>query len=654
MTVSTTIIKNSHNGNGSTTTFAYQFKILQDSDLQVIIRSSNGTETTKSLSTHYTVTGAGGNSGTVVFTSGNIPASGETVVIRRNVPQTQVIDYIANDPFPAETHEEGLDRGTLVAQQISEEADRSIKLSRTNTMASTEFTVGATDRANKILSFDSSGELAVASELGSFKGNWSASTTYAVRDMVKDTSTNNIFMANTAHTSSGSQPLTSNTDAAKWDLIVDAATATSAASTATTQAGIATTKAGEAATSASTATSQANTATTQAGIATTKAGEAATSATGAENAKNAAEAALDTFDDKFLGSKSSDPTVDNDGNALTDGALYFNTTLNVMKVYDLGNTSWKQLVPTTSQQANIDTVAGNNTNINHVAGQISPTNNIATVAGDSSDIQSLAGITNLNNLANSYASVVTAANNLAPINSFANIYLGPSGSAPTQDPDGSSLDAGDLYFDTSSNQLKVYGSSGWQSAGSTINGTSARFNYVATANQTTFTGADTAGNTLAYDAGFVDIYLNGSKLLNGTDVTVTSGTSIVLASGATVGDIIDIVGFGTFNVASIAASSITSGTLAVARGGTGISSLSGNAGKALLVNANANGYTLANASSAEVYGFSKNNNSELIVTTTNQGADNISSSTFATFDDCLFAASGFTFSISNGELIATI
>ena len=397
MTVSTTIIKNSHNGNGSTTTFAYQFKILQDSDLQVIIRSSNGTETTKSLSTHYTVTGAGGNSGTVVFTSGNIPVNGETVVIRRNIPQTQVIDYIANDPFPAETHEEGLDRGTLVAQQISEEADRSIKLSRTNTMASTEFTVGATDRANKILSFDSAGELAVASELGSFKGNWSASTSYAVRDMVKDTSTNNIFMANTAHTSSGSQPLTSNTDAAKWDLIVDAATATSAASTATTQAGIATTKAGEAATSAATATTQANTATTQAGIATTKAGEAATSATGAENAKNAAEAALDTFDDKFLGSKSSDPTVDNDGNALTDGALYFNTTLNVMKVYDLGNTSWKQLVPTTSQQANIDTVAANNTNITTVAGQISPTNNISSVASNATNIGLVGGsITNVN------------------------------------------------------------------------------------------------------------------------------------------------------------------------------------------------------------------------------------------------------------------
>jgi hypothetical protein len=649
MTVSTTIIKNSHNGNGSTTTFAYQFKILQDSDLQVIIRSSNGTETTKSLSTHYTVTGAGGNSGTVVFTSGNIPVNGETVVIRRNVPQTQVIDYIANDPFPAETHEEGLDRGTLVAQQISEEADRSIKLSRTNTMASTEFTVGATDRANKILSFDSAGELAVASELGSFKGNWSASTSYAVRDMVKDTSTNNIFMANTAHTSSGSQPLTSNTDAAKWDLIVDAATATSAASTATTQAGIATTKAGEASTSAATATTQANTATTQAGIATTKAGEAATSATGAENAKNAAEAALDTFDDKFLGSKSSDPTVDNDGNALTDGALYFNTTLNVMKVYDLGNTQWKQLVPTTSQQANIDTVAAANSNITAVAGQISPTNNISTVATNTTAIGQVGGaIANVNLVGGSIGNVNEVGNNMGTVNEFGERYRVAS-SAPS-----TSLNEGDLYFDTTADELKVYKSSGWSAAGSTINGTSARFNYVATSNQTTFTGADTAGNTLAYDAGFVDVYLNGSKLLNGTDVTVTSGSSVVLAVGATTGDIIDIVGFGTFNVAAINAANINSGTLAVARGGTGISSLSGNAGKALLVNANANGYTLANASSAEVYGFSKNNNGQLIVTTTNQGADNISSSTFATFDDVLFSASGFTFSISNGELIATI
>src|SRR5210317_732536 len=197
MTVSSTTVKNSYSGNDSTTEFAYTFKIFADTDLQVIIRSSTGTETVKTLTTHYTVAGAGDASGgSITFTAGNIPASGETVVIIREVPQTQAIDYIANDPFPAESHEEGLDRATMTTQQVQEELDRSIKLSRTNTMTSTEFTVGATDRASKILAFDTSGELSVTQELGTFQGNWSASTAYAERDLVKDTSTNNIFMAN--------------------------------------------------------------------------------------------------------------------------------------------------------------------------------------------------------------------------------------------------------------------------------------------------------------------------------------------------------------------------------------------------------------------------------------------------------------------------
>ena len=560
MTVSSTTVKNSYSGNGSTTSFNYTFKIFADSDLQVIIRSSTGTETTKTITTHYTVSGAGNtNGGSVTFTSGNIPANGETVVLRRNVPQTQAIDYIANDPFPAETHEEGLDRATMTTQQVQEELDRSIKLSRTNTMTSTEFAVGATDRASKVLGFDANGELTVTQELGTNRGNWSSGTDYNARDIVKDTSTNNIFLVNTAHTSSGSQPLTTNANSAKYDLLVDAATATTAQTAAAASATAAATSETNAASSATAAANSATSASTSATTATTKASEASTSATNAENAKNAAEAALDTFDDKFLGSKSSDPTVDNDGNALTDGALYFNTTINVMKVYDLGNTQWKQLTPTTSQQANIDTVAGISSNVTTVANNDS---NVTAVAGNATNINSVASnITNVNNVGSNIASVNTAANNLADINSFANIYLGPSSSAPTQDPDGSALDSGDLYFDTTSNQLKVYGSSGWQNAGSTINGTSARFTYTATANQTTFTGSDNNGNTLAYDAGFIDVFLNGVKLVNGTDVTVTSGTSVVLATGAASGDTLDLVGFGTFDVAAINAANISSGTL---------------------------------------------------------------------------------------------
>jgi hypothetical protein len=89
---------------------------------------------------------------------------------------------------------------------------------------------------------------------------------------------------------------------------------------ATTQAGIATTKATEAATSATNAaTSETN---------------AASSAASAQVSKDAALAALDSFDDRYLGQKATDPTVDNDGNALVSGALYFNTTDDVMKVYD--------------------------------------------------------------------------------------------------------------------------------------------------------------------------------------------------------------------------------------------------------------------------------------------------------------------------------
>ena len=185
MTISSTTVKNSYSGNGSNDTFVYGFKIFANTDLQVIIRSAAGTETTKTLTTHYTVTGVGSASGgNVVFTSGNIPTATETVVLIRNVPQTQAIDYIANDPFPAETHEEGLDRATMTTQQVQEELNRSIKLSRTNTMTSTEFTVGATDRANKILAFDSSGEISVTQELGTYKGTDATVTTSVIAALV--------------------------------------------------------------------------------------------------------------------------------------------------------------------------------------------------------------------------------------------------------------------------------------------------------------------------------------------------------------------------------------------------------------------------------------------------------------------------------------
>ena len=492
MTVSTTIIKNSHNGNGSTTNFAYQFKILQDSDLTVIIRSSTGTETTKSLSTHYTVAGAGDASGgSITFTTGNTPASGETVVIRRNVPQTQAIDYIANDPFPAETHEEGLDRATMVAQQVSEEADRSIKLSRTNTMTSTEFTVGATDRANKILAFDTTGELAVTQELGTFKGNWGASTAYQVRDIVKDTSTNNIFICITAHTSSGSQPLTSNTDSAKWSLLVDAASATTSASAAATSATASANSATASASSASTASTQASNASTSASTASTQATNSANSATASASSATSAAASFDSFDDRYLGAKSSAPSTDNDGDALIDGALYWNSTSDQMFAWD--GSAWVAIKPSSSEQTNIDAVAADATDIGAVAGKATEIGRLGTsdavadmailgttdvvadmntlgtadvvndmnVLGTSANVTAMntlgtsANVTAMSNCSGSIANINTTASNITDVNTFAVRYRIGS-SDPT-----SSLDSGDLFFNTTSSVLKVYNGSAW-------------------------------------------------------------------------------------------------------------------------------------------------------------------------------------------------
>ena len=212
------------------------------------------------------------------------------------------------------------------------------------------------------------------------------------------------------------------------------------------------------------------------------------------------------------------------------------------------------------------------------------------------------------------ANVNSVANNITGVNSFAERYRVQAGVPST------SNDTGDLVFDTTAGKLKVFDGSSYQLAGSSVNGTSQRFKYVATASQTTFSGADANGNTLTYDVAsgtaFADIYLNGVKL-DTSDFTATNGTSIVLGSGASVNDILQVVAFGTFSLASFSASNLTSGTLPVARlPGTGIK---GDGAlqmvqaikllkNLLKIKAPVQGlivFYIANASTPEVYGFIK-------------------------------------------------
>ena len=135
-----------------------------------------------------------------------------------------------------------------------------------------------------------------------------------------------------------------------------------------------------------------------------------------------------------------------------------------------------------------------------------------------------------------------------------------------------------------------------------------------------------------------------------------SGSTVTFDAALTDSDVCDFIyQMGTGLLTTPVDGSVNTGQLADG-GITPIKfSTSGiSAGNVIKVNDAGTAWELGAASSAEIYGFSKDSNGDLIVTTTNQGQDDISSATYATFDDVLFSASGFTFSIVNGELIATI
>ena len=144
--------------------------------------------------------------------------------------------------------------------------------------------------------------------------------------------------AETAATNASNSASAASTSASNAS--TSATNASNSASAASTSATNASNSASAASTSATNASNSASAASTSASNASTSASNAATSATNAANAQTAAETArdqtltaYDNFDDRYLGAKTSDPTLDNDGNALVAGSLYFNSVSGAMKVY---------------------------------------------------------------------------------------------------------------------------------------------------------------------------------------------------------------------------------------------------------------------------------------------------------------------------------
>lgn len=180
MTVPSSTARVSYAANGVTVAFAVPFRFLADTHLRVTERLPSGTEAIVSPAS-YTVAGAGAPSGGTV-TFGVAPASGLTIVIIRNVPLTQETDYVENDPFPADSHENALDKLCMVDQQQQDEINLSIKLPTTTSGVSSRLPapvglgVWGWNEAGDAPRYFDAGDLGTVANYG----NWTYNTLTAV------------------------------------------------------------------------------------------------------------------------------------------------------------------------------------------------------------------------------------------------------------------------------------------------------------------------------------------------------------------------------------------------------------------------------------------------------------------------------------------
>lgn len=159
MTITATAPKISYTGDASTTAFAVPFAFFGSDELEVIERViATGAETVKTLSTHYTVSGGAGSTGTVTAVSA--PAATVEWHIRRKTKRTQATDYVDGDPVPSATIETALDRLVALALELEQDIARAILLPKTEPAADLILPVVA-DRASKFLGFDADGDLQV-------------------------------------------------------------------------------------------------------------------------------------------------------------------------------------------------------------------------------------------------------------------------------------------------------------------------------------------------------------------------------------------------------------------------------------------------------------------------------------------------------------
>ena len=290
------VTQNTYTGNGSTTNYSITFEYLEETDIKVTL---NGT-----LTTAYTLA----NATTISFTTA--PAAAVAIRIYRDTDVDSLQStFFAGSAIRAQDLNDNFTQSNYSVQEIKDRF-----LDRTGGTLTGALDAGGfkiTNVGTPTNNADASTKAYVDSTIGTAGGYAAAAASSA---SAAATSASN---ASTSATNSATSASASATSAA-------AALASQTAAAASQSA---------AASSASTASTQASNASTSASNASTSATNASNSATSAASSAASALAAFDSFDDRYLGAKASDPSVDNDGDPLNAGDLYYNTTSSVMKVY---------------------------------------------------------------------------------------------------------------------------------------------------------------------------------------------------------------------------------------------------------------------------------------------------------------------------------
>ena len=359
--------------------YAFTFEVLANTDIAVYRGS-----TLLTLTTDYTVIINANGTGSVtllVAGTGNI-----TIVGSRAIQRTS--DYTTGGDLFASTLNADLDSQTIYAQQVAETAERGLKAPVTDP-TDIAMTLPAKDgRKGKVLAFDSTTGNPVAGPAldavttvieQSTNINTVATNIASVNTVAGNTSNINTVAGNNSNITTVAGVSANVTTVAGISANVttvagnnaNVSTVAGISGNVTTVAGISanvTTVAGISSNVSTVATNNANVTTVATNIASvntnatnivaiqnastnatnaaTSATNAANSATAAQTAQTAAEAALDSFTDTYLGAFATDPTLDNDGNALTAGDLYFNTGINRLKVYS--GSAWSVAVVDTT------------------------------------------------------------------------------------------------------------------------------------------------------------------------------------------------------------------------------------------------------------------------------------------------------------------